>query len=290
MEYIGISLQEYLIRYSGVDPVFISDFIRIQETELTKDYYPFVINMDYVIKWLDINDRKGFRRDLLKNYTNMKDYIVLDESTSKMLMSSKELLKSRNKKIVLLTRESFKKIAIRTKSKNGDQVVSYYIALEDLLIKYQHLIISKLIEENKILKNDLNNELFPVGGMVYVIDLGKGYYKIGYTKDLNKRKKVYDTGMIHRSKVVFWFETDNMKGLETCVLGVLRKYGIKKNKEVFYVELKRIITAIKGCSRTISEVNCVSCNERYTTTNFVKHMKNTHLNLMKGGILKFHLK
>lgn len=93
--------------------------------------------------------------------------------------------------------------------------------------------------------------------------------------------------MIHRSKVVFFFETDNMKGLEACVL---RKYGVKKNKEVFHVELKRIITAIKGCSRTISEVNCVSCNERYTGTGFTKHMKTMHGNLMKGGIIEINIK
>lgn len=67
MEHIGISLQEYLIRYSGVDPIFISDFIRIQETELTKEYYPFVINMDYVVKWLEINDRKRFAQKLYKH-------------------------------------------------------------------------------------------------------------------------------------------------------------------------------------------------------------------------------
>lgn len=79
--------------------------------------------------------------------------------------------------------------------------MDYYLSLESLVVEYQKHLVNVLIVENKLLANDLKKETFPLGGLVYVIDLSKGY-KIGVIKNLQRQKQVYDTGMIHKSNVV----------------------------------------------------------------------------------------
>lgn len=121
--------------------------------------------------------------------------------------------------------------------------------------------------------------------MVYVIDLGNGYYKIGATKDLNKRRKVYETGMIHKSKIVFYFETENLSGLEMCIKGLLHNYGIKKKKEVYTIELTKIIYAIKYCSRGIKNIKCEKCNNIQNTKSFGRHIRSNHRDIYKGVVI-----
>lgn len=41
MEYIEFTLQQYLIKYSDVDRQFIKDFIIIQQSDITKENYPY---------------------------------------------------------------------------------------------------------------------------------------------------------------------------------------------------------------------------------------------------------
>ena len=244
MEHIGISLQEYLIRYSGVNREFIKDFISIQQSKSSQENYPFVINLDLIIKWLQIDQKGSLKRTLISSYIKRLDYIILPYSKVKQKKGSGGM----NKETILVTTNCFKRICLKTKSVMSDKIVDYYLALENLLVEYQKYIISELIKENKLLKNDLNNDIFPIGGLIYIIDLGNNYYKLGMTADLNARKKVYDTGTIHGSKIVFWFETDDMKSVEHCVKGLLIKYAIKKKKEVYFIELHNIIEAIKACS------------------------------------------
>lgn len=52
-------------------------------------------------------------------------------------------------------------------------------------------------KSNKSLTNNQRNIIYPFGNSLYVIIKiinKKKYYKIGYTKNLNKRLKVYNTG------------------------------------------------------------------------------------------------
>jgi len=55
---------------------------------------------------------------------------------------------------------------------------------------------NKLKTENISLINNMRNIIYPVGKALYIITKiinNKKYYKIGYTKDLNNRLKVYNT-------------------------------------------------------------------------------------------------
>ena len=60
------------------------------------------------------------------------------------------------------------------------------------------LINKELEQENLELKNNLRNIVYPKGNALYLITKilhHKKYYKIGFTKDLNKRLKVYNTSL-----------------------------------------------------------------------------------------------
>ena len=59
-------------------------------------------------------------------------------------------------------------------------------------------------KSNKSLSNNQRNIIYPIGNALYVITKiinKKKYYKIGYTKNLNKRLKVYNTG--EPNKILF---------------------------------------------------------------------------------------
>jgi len=277
MDQIGISLQEYLIKYSNIDRQFIRDFIMIQESDEYEEYYPFVIDLEIIAKWLGI-ERKGNLKDTLqKSYRKNIDFCLL-------LARQKQTRGGHNYEIILLTVACFKKIAIRSKSVMGEKVVDYYLALERLIVEYQKYVISVLISENKLLKNDLNNEIFPEGGLVYIIDLGNGYFKLGYTMDLKERKKIYDTGTVHKNKVVFWFETSNMKDVEKCVKLLLKCCAIKKGKEVFHVPLDLMIKSIKRCNRFLLSSECKICNEDIKPNEMHAHIKKVHADIINQQV------
>lgn len=274
MEYIGISLQEYLIKHSEVDCQFIKDFIAIQQSDVSREHYPFVVDLDIIIKWLKVQRKGEIKQTLLRSYIEGVDYIILLRASPKQKRRG-----GHNKETILTTVKCFKKLCLKTKSSMSDKIIDYYLSLENLVIEYQKYIISVLIDENKLLKNDLNNDIFPQGGLIYVLDLGNGYYKLGFTQDLKQRKRIYDTGHIHKKPIVFWFESEDARTVEACSKGILVKFAIKKKKEVYLTELKNIIHAVKGCAGVLSNLTCEVCNSN-SVKNLNMHFKTHHPELL----------
>lgn len=280
MEYVGITLQEYLIKNSGVNRQFIKDFIAIQQSDITREYYPFVIDLELIIRWLQINQKGHLKETLKKSYIKNRDYILLSPRRKQ-----KKNHGGHNKETILVTIKCFKKLCLKTKSIMADKIIDYYIALENLLVEYQQYIISILIKENKLLKNDLNNDIFPLGGLIYIVDLGNGYYKLGYTSNLKQRKLIYETGSIHKKKIIFWFETEDMISVEKCVKGLLTKFALKKKKEVYLIELDKIIKYVRGCAGMISNTTCTVCDKPSRIKNIEKHFDKYHPLLMKSNFI-----
>lgn len=237
------------------------------------------------MKWLQLTERKSLIRTLFESkiYRKGIDYISIK-------IGSYSDRGGNNKLTILLTVRTFKKICIKTKSQYSEKIIDYYLALEELVIQYQKYIVSILIEENKLLKNDLNSEIFPKGGLIYILDLEFGYYKIGKTADLQARKAIYDTGSIHKHKVIFWFESENMNVLENCIKSILKPFAIKKNKEVYRVNLEKIISIIKGCSGLIGNMTCSTCPNHVTIekNDIDEHYEKYHNKIYnKSALLSF---
>ena len=258
--HIGITLQEFLVKKSHVDRQFINEFIEIQNTDIMQEHYPFIINIELIIKWLQITRKNNLKKTLKKSYVKHEDYIVLLPREQHDRKHG-----GHNKETILVTVYCFKNICFNTKSAMSGKIAHYYIALEGLVTEYQKLIVKALLEENKLLKHDLNSEVFPLGGIVYIIDLQNGYFKIGVTSDLNKRVKVYTTGKIHKEKIAFWMETKTKKSLEGCVKSVLLRFALNEKREIFMVPMEDIIETIQRCTRSIMAVSCSICEEEITT-------------------------
>jgi prophage antirepressor-like protein len=114
--------------------------------------------------------------------------------------------------------------------------------------------INKLEQTTKLLKNDLKDEKYNVGGLVYVIDYSaddEEVYRIGFTEDLNKRKKIYDTHTYHKRKVVYKKEFQHAKQLERCILVLLEDYRYKRRKDFFICPLNTIKIAFTKCANDI---------------------------------------
>lgn len=121
---------------------------------------------------------------------------------------------------------------------------------------------TKIKKENTTIKKDLKKEEFPIGGMVYVVDYSTDNemaYRIGMTKDMNKRKKIYDTHTLHKRKVVYFKETEYPVRLEACIRVLLYEDRYQDNKDFFVCSLDKIKRAFK---RSITSIEYIKKYDR----------------------------
>ena len=92
-----------------------------------------------------------------------------------------------------------------------------------------------LNEEIIQLKNNQRNIKYPEGKAIYIIKQiknNKKYYKIGYTKDLNKRLKVYNTG--NANKILYtYFCLVIDEEIDKCIKKYMKNKEFIKNKKYY---------------------------------------------------------
>jgi prophage antirepressor-like protein len=104
---------------------------------------------------------------------------------------------------------------------------------------------NKLKELNKEiidLKNNQRNIKYPIGKAIYVIKKiinNKKYYKLGHTKDLNKRLKVYNTSNPNKILYKYFCLIEN-DSIDKCIKKVFKNKEFIKNKE-YYGTVKLLI-------------------------------------------------
>ena len=109
--------------------------------------------------------------------------------------------------------------------------------------------------------NDLKKEKYPNGALVYFIDYSdddkyeKNVYRLGETDNMNKRKKIYDTHMLHNRPVVIKDFTEKPIPLETCIRAMLYDYRYKNKKDFYLCDLNIIKKAFRNCKRSINNMN-----------------------------------
>lgn len=104
------------------------------------------------------------------------------------------------------------------------------------------------------LKNNQRNIKYPNGKAIYIIKKvinNKKYYKIGYTKDLNKRLKVYNTGTPNK-QLYKYFCLIKDASIDICIKKYLRNKEFIKNKEYYVSNIKQIIKIINNCDERIT--------------------------------------
>lgn len=121
--------------------------------------------------------------------------------------------------------------------------------------------INYLEKQNKLMINDMKKEKYPNGALVYFVDYGdddnyeKYVYRLGKTDDLNKRKSIYDTHMLHKKPVAEKVFVDNPIKFETCIRAMLYDYRYKNKKDFYLCDLSIIKKAVRNCKRSIKNMN-----------------------------------
>jgi prophage antirepressor-like protein len=133
---------------------------------------------------------------------------------------------------------------------------SYEKDKNDLLEK-----INYLEKQNKLMIQDMKKEKYPEGALVYILDYSdddlyeKDVYRLGETDDLNKRKAIYDTHMLHKKPVVIKEFVDDTVRFETCLRSMLYNYRYKNKKDFYLCNLSIIKKAFRNCKRSIKNMN-----------------------------------
>ena len=95
--------------------------------------------------------------------------------------------------------------------------------------------LNKINQNNIELLNNQRNVIYPIGNALYVIILiknNKNYYKIGYTRDLNKRLKTYNTSFPY--KILFnYYVLVKDKGIDKCIKKIMKNEEFIRNKEYY---------------------------------------------------------
>lgn len=128
-------------------------------------------------------------------------------------------------------------------------------------------------QDNKSLINNQRNVIYPVGKALYIIKKSsnnKIYYKIGYTKNLNKRLKTYNTAYPYKILYNYYLMV-NDKSIDKCIKKVMHNEEFIKNKEYYKTSLKSILKFIRTCDERINDICCGYCLKCYTIDTVTKH-------------------
>ncbi len=127
--------------------------------------------------------------------------------------------------------------------------------------------INKNLEKDKlILINNQRNIIYPIGYALYIITRvvhNKKHYKLGFTSNLNKRLKVYNTSSPNKFFYNFYIMVNNNQ-IDTCIKKILKNDEYIKNKEYYLIKLKRILKFINSCDPTLNKICCGYCLKCYT--------------------------
>ena len=239
-----ITAKAFLKKYTTVPNTFIDELFEFYN-ENTSPYDP-VINLDYIAKWL-----KTIKPQLIKTLrTSYKKDI--DYTIEKAPNPNKIDNRNNNYKKVLLTPDCFKRLSMQSRSKKADEVRSYFVEIEHVLMKYRNDLVNGL--ETRIKDLEVNQKpkrnVAAKQGFIYILrasDQKDSVYKIGRTMNLRNRLANYNSGRADDIEVLFTYETDDVDSVEACVKGLLKQNKYRKYKEVYQADINMIKDFIKGC-------------------------------------------
>jgi hypothetical protein len=135
----------------------------------------------------------------------------------------------------------------------------------------------KLIKKsNKDLLINQKNINYPEGSHIYIIKNkvnNKIYYKIGYTKNLNKRIKTYNTGNVNKTYFNYIIKIDDDE-IDKCIKKIMKNQEYIKNKEFYKISLNSALKFIKNCSSYLNNISCGYCLKQYKFLSISKHKCN----------------
>ena len=145
--------------------------------------------------------------------------------------------------------------------------------------------INFLEKQNNKLKNELKIETFPNGSLVYIVDYTdeeENMYRLGQSDDMEKRKKIYNTHTIYKKNIILIREVVCPLQYETCIRAMLYNYRIKKRKDFYQCDIKKIEKAFEKCDDSIKCMNQVGGSNKITLITFkIEQLKKKKTQIIK---------
>ena len=237
-------MAEFLKRYSTIPNAFIDDLFGMYgPSTLQTD---FVIDIEMVTKWLDV--KKGTLMATLKaSYKQRIDFVVVSTSNEGQHGGQ-------NRKRIMLTPDCFKRLCMQSRSKKAENMRSYFIAIEGLVMKYRDQMMAGVqadverLERNQ--KSPSARAESGTAGYIYVLRASTerdSIYKLGRTRDLARRLREHNASRADDAIVIYTFRTENVDAVETCVKAFLKQKQYRKYKEVYQADVDIIKRLIDGC-------------------------------------------
>ena len=245
-----MDFQTFINKYSFVNSKFVKDFYNIIKEDYIERYNEFLIDSEILRKWLQILNRQIFNNTIKRSYKKNIDYIIKN-------IKNKEGSGGHNLEIITLTPEAAKKICLSTKSIMGPQVQQYFLDLEVALYKYKNYIIDGMSKKIQQLENNQKPKINSNKKIIYVfkaLNTDLTLYKIGRSNDLKNRLKQHNSPLANDLKVLYEYETENIKQVETCIKALMKHAQYRKYKEVFQIDINIIKKFIKKCDNDINLV------------------------------------
>lgn len=258
---MDVSLKVFLKKHSVIPNAFIDNFLSMYNPDTVQT--DFVIDADNVSQWLNI-PKFIIIKTLKESYKDKIDYIITKSIKPNLRYGGN------NYKKVMLTPDCFKRLCMRSRTKRAEEVRTYFIQLESLLVKYKSFIIDGMQQEEKRLQQALKpKDPNDKAGYIYVIRASNTHdsvYKIGRTQNLQARLKTYNSGTLDGVEVVFKFRTDSYKKTEACLKVMLKEHQLRKYKEVYQVNIDIIKTIIGKCDDTAQYIRVWTNSKASTMT------------------------
>jgi len=236
-------LSDFLKRHSAIPNAFIDSFLSMYDADTVQT--DFVIDANDAASWLSLG-KNVVSRTLRQGYKKNIDYT---EQKSTKIMPGK--YGGNNYKIIMMTPDCFKRLCMRSRSKRAEEVRTYFIQLESLIVKYKSFIIEGMDKEMAQMERSVRPKIDVDGlGYVYILKASPekdSVYKIGRSGALRSRMATYATGTIDGVEVLFRYRTDNYKAVERCTKAWMKEYQYRKYKEVYQADIDMIKAIIRGC-------------------------------------------
>lgn len=265
----NISLIDFLLSHSKIERNFILDFFDIKDNYRIRGHSPFVIDLEIVSIWLDVNNYE-LKKTLIKSYKKNVDYKLV---RGQPLASSKH--GGNNKINAYITVDCFKMLCMRSNSKKADLVRKYYIKIEELIDEYKQFIIDAQANEINKLEYELIEDKYPKKKYFYIYSIDE-LYKIGASKTLKLKFNNINSSHTYNIKPYLIIKTKYADKVEKCIETLLYSNKIKKSKDFYKTSLVDIIRALIDCQELIKHFICVDCNKTISKSKISKHTEKYH--------------
>lgn len=239
-----LSVSDVVKLFTNVPSTFVDDFFEMYKPDTKQD--EFVINIDSVAKWLDI-EKFTLTSTLKYSYKVDTDYTLERVARDPSIKSG-----SNNYIKVMLTPDCMKRLCMRSRSKKAETVRTYFIEIESFIIKYNSQIVDGIVRDIK--KTEAFHKKHPLKegpGYIYIIRAASSHsnlYKLGHTQDLYTRLATYNTGRANDVELLYAYHVQRRKEVESCVKVMMKDKQYKKRREIYHVDLDIIKKVIDGCS------------------------------------------